>query len=69
MDGQVLVESDLVGPTLDVEEFDEACDAVATITDHIGESLVARFGGETFFADKADAPVVDESKVQTGLYL
>ena len=67
--GQVLVESDLIGQTVDREEFDAAARAVATITDHFGPLLVEAFGGRTAFADDKDgeAPPVDTAK--TGQYL
>ncbi len=66
---QVLVEADLVGSTLDPEEFDNACTAVATITDRIGPELAARFGGDTAFADEKDAPTPESDGSRTGLYL
>jgi hypothetical protein len=67
--GQVLVESDLVGQTVDKEEFEEACNAVATITDHYGPRLAEEFGGTTAFADEKseDVPVPDSAS--TGQYL
>lgn len=66
---QVLVESDLVGSTLDPEEFDNACTAVATITDHIGPVLAERFGGRTAFADEKAAEATPADRARTGLYL
>jgi len=69
--GQVLVESDLIGKTVDPEEFGSACDAVATITDHFGPLIAKDFGGRTFFADQKaeDAAIAPEQKESTGLYL
>jgi len=69
--GQVLVESDLIGKTVDPEEFGSACDAVATITDHFGPLIAKDFGGKTFFADQKDedAATTPEQKESTGLYL
>ncbi len=42
----MLVESDLVSQTLDKEEFDQACQAVGTVTDHFGPLLADEFGGK-----------------------
>lgn len=70
---QVLVESDLVGQSVDPEEFDSACRAVATITDHIGPQLAAEFGGRTAFGDSKEEPAADTpppaKEGHTGLYL
>lgn len=67
---QVLVESDLVGETLDPEELGSACNAVATITDHFAPLLAEKFGGTTSFADeKAAAVDAPEQTESTGLYL
>lgn len=66
---QVLVETELVGASIDPEGFENACRAVATVTDHIGPMLAQRFGGTTAFADEksAEAPAAD--RALTGLYL
>ena len=47
----------------------EACNAVATITDHYGPRLAEEFGGTTAFADEKseDVPVPDSAS--TGQYL
>lgn len=69
---QVLVESDLVGQTVDPEEFDSACRAVATITDHYGPLLAKEFGGTTSFADEKKEAAGEEkppASPGTGLYL
>ena len=66
---QVLVESDLVSQTLDKEEFDQACQAVGTITDHFGSLLAVEFGGATFFADEKDEQAPAEDTSNTGQYL
>ncbi len=66
---QVLVESDLVSQTLDKEEFDQACQAVGTITDHFGPLLADEFGGKTFFADEKDEQAPAEDGSNTGQYL
>lgn len=67
---QVLVETDLVGETIDPAEFNNACHAVATITDHFGAELAEKFGGRTAFADeKEDTPAPPDDKAMTGLYL
>ena len=69
---QVLVESDLVGQSIDSAEFDSACRAVATITDHFGPLLAKEFGGTTAFDDSkvesAATPPVEQPG-RTGLYL
>jgi len=69
--GQVLVESDLIGKTVDPKEFGSACDAVATITDHFGPLIARDFGGKTFFVNQKDedAATTSEQKESTGLYL
>lgn len=69
VEGQVLVESDLVGQTVDAEEFDEAVGAVATITDHFGPLLAQEFGGKTAFADDKDADAPPPDTAKTGQYL
>jgi hypothetical protein len=66
---QVLVEADLIGSTLDPEEFNNACRAVATITDGIGPKLAAQFGGKTAFADEKQGEAPPEDRAMTGLYL
>lgn len=66
---QVLVEADLVGSTLDPDEFDNACRAVATITDNIGPELAESFGGRTAFADEKEGEAPAEDRAMTGLYL
>ena len=67
---QVLVESDLVGQTIDGPEFDGACRAVATITGHFGPLLAEEFGGTTAFADsKVETAAPAEDQGHTGLYL
>ena len=74
--GQVLVESDLVGQSLDGAEFDSACTAVATITDHFAPLIAEEFGGRTAFADEKDDAAKDATPAEklpdtakTGLYL
>jgi len=71
---QVLIEADLVGQTVDHEEFSAACLAVASITDHYGPTLAEEFGGTTAFADEKEVdgkegtpPTEDTAK--TGQYL
>lgn len=71
---QVLVESDLVGEGVEPVDFDNACQAVATITDHFGPVLAEKFGGKTAFADEKttdpqEVPPTDASKAQIGQYL
>lgn len=68
---QVLVEADLVGSTLDPEEFDNACTAVAAITDRHADLLATRYGGATFFEDQKDETQdkATEPGHGTGLYL
>jgi hypothetical protein len=70
---QVLVERELVGEGVDPADFDNACEAVATITDHYGPLLAEKFGGKTAFADEKTAPVDGSaetpSNAQIGQYL
>lgn len=71
---QVLVERELVGEGVDPADFDNACEAVATITDHYGPLIAAKFGGKTAFADEktSDAEATDspdEIKTRVGQYL
>lgn len=71
---QVLVEKELVGEGVDPADFDNACRAVATITDHYGPLLAEKFGGKTAFADeKAPDPAAAEDaqdeKARVGQYL
>lgn len=71
---QVLVETELVGEGVEPADFDNACRAVATITDHYGPLLAERFGGTTAFADEkvpesAAAPDPDDGKGRVGQYL
>ena len=53
---QVLIESEMVGEGVEPADFDNACRAVATITDHYGPLLAERFGGKTAFADEKTEP-------------
>lgn len=73
---QVLVETELVGEGVDPVDFDNACQAVATITDHFGPLVAEKFGGKTAFADEkavdptaGDAPAAQASETQIGQYL
>ena len=71
---QVLIESEMVGEGVEPADFDNACRAVATITDHYGPLLAERFGGKTAFADEKTDPVEppatsDELRTRTGQYL
>ncbi len=65
---QVLIESDHIGQTIDPEEFDTACEAVGSITDHFGPLLAKEFGGKSFFAETKEEPP-KEAPTSTGLYL
>ena len=68
--GQVLVEADLVAEGIDPPDFDNACLAVARITDHYAPLLAERFGGKTAFADeKDDAAAAEPPPGPTGQYL
>lgn len=67
--GQVLVESDLAGRTVNPEDFDKACHTVATITDRIGPLIAEEFGGHTAFADGKDEDGPDDEPVRVGHYL
>lgn len=68
---QVIVASDLIGTTVDPEEFESACKAVATITDHFGPLLSTEFGGKVFAPEEKDAEPKPASRDDpgTGLYL
>ena len=69
---QVLVENELVGEGVEPADFDNACRAVATITDHFGPLLAATFGGKTAFADEKTEPeqtAPAEETPGTGQYL
>jgi hypothetical protein len=70
---QVLVEADLIGSTVDPEEMDSACRAVATITDHFGPLIAQAHGGKTAFADEKKEPAgsSEDKPVEhgTGLYM
>jgi hypothetical protein len=50
--GQVLIEVDLIGETLEPVSFDNACQRVATITDDVAKQLAANHGGRTAFEDE-----------------
>lgn len=71
---QVLVETEMVGEGVDPADFDNACEAVATITGHFGPILAGKFGGKTAFADEKDspageAPAPEEQEARVGQYL
>jgi len=71
---QVLIESEIVGEGVEPADFDNACRAVATITDHYGPLLVERFGGKTAFADEKTEPAdgatsKEDLQARTGQYL
>jgi hypothetical protein len=69
VEGQVLVESDLAGRTISPDSFEQACRAVAAITDHFGALLAEEFGGNTAFqnGEQEDTPIEDSAKL--GQYL
>ncbi len=71
---QVLIESEMVGEGVEPADFDNACRAVATITDHYGPLLAERFGGKTAFADEKTEPTgpaapPEDVQARTGQYL
>lgn len=71
---QVLIESEIVGEGVEPADFDNACRAVATITDHYGPLLAERFGGKTAFADEKTEPAdgttsKEDVQARTGQYL
>lgn len=72
---QVLVESEMLGEGVEPVDFDNACRAVATITDHYGPLLAEKFGGKTAFADEKTAPTEhpqvppEDEKARVGQYL
>jgi len=70
---QVLVESEMVGEGVEPADFDNACEAVAIVSDHFGPLLAERFGGKTAFADEKTDPAPEamaaEQDARTGQYL
>jgi Putative bacterial sensory transduction regulator len=66
--GQVLVEVDLIGGTIVPETFNDACLAVATVTDNVAPGLAAAFGGRLAFDEQKTGPV-ETPTAGTGLYL
>lgn len=49
VDGKVVMASELLGVTIDVDELASACAAVAQAADHFGPILAKEFGGELPF--------------------
>jgi len=69
---QVLVETELLGLTLDREELDRALGSVSRIAQHYGEELQKTYGGRKTFEDPAPEPPPPPAPLHsdgTGLYL
>lgn len=66
--GQVLIEADLVGDTVEPRGFGNACDAVASTTDQVAVHLARTFGGRAAFEEAKD-PDYESPPVLTGMYL
>lgn len=66
--GQVLIEADLVGDTVEPRGFSNACDAVASTTDHIAGDLARSFGGRPAFEEAKDTNY-ESPPILTGMYL
>lgn len=66
--GQVLIEADLIGDTVEPRGFSNACDAVASTTDHVAADLAASCGGRPAFEEAKGADYVSPP-VLTGMYL
>jgi hypothetical protein len=49
VDGKIVMASELIGESLDIDELSSACAAVAQAADHFGPLLAAEFGGELPF--------------------
>lgn len=65
--GQVLVEVDLLGESVDPDSFRTACSTVAGVTDAIAPGLAERFGGRLAFDEEKSSPAPESAG--TGLYL
>jgi hypothetical protein len=66
--GQVLVEADLVGDSVEPSSFYTACDTVGGITDQVGPGLAAQYGGRTAFENSKD-PGYRSPETGIGMYL
>ncbi|MEY4371706.1 MAG: hypothetical protein RL219_475 [Actinomycetota bacterium] len=49
INGQVLMEADLIAFSADTASFADSCRRVAIASDHFGPELIAKFGGEPQF--------------------
>lgn len=55
VEGQVLIEAEHLGLTINTDDFFQLADNVASASDHFGPQLAERFGGKLAFEDsKAD---------------
>jgi hypothetical protein len=67
---QVLIERDLVGEELTRSDFHEACTAVATIADAVGDDLAKQHGGQAVTPTGHPNDVSSQDhRTFTGLYL
>jgi hypothetical protein len=55
VDGKIVMASELIGESLDVDELSSACAAVAQAADRFGPLIAAEFGGEMPF-EREKAP-------------
>ncbi len=69
-DGEVVIATELVGESLDIEELQVAVDRVASGADHFGPKIVEACGGRTVrTAAPPEAPKPAEEPPATGQYL
>jgi hypothetical protein len=68
-EGVVYIEIELLGESLDYEEFDNAMTRIADAANWFGPRIVEQFGGRTPFDDE-DLPAAPKQDAEkTGLYL
>lgn len=62
-DGAVIVSNELLAEGLDARELENACECISGISDGRDDELVAKFGGEVFFAETPDEDAEAEADV------
>lgn len=67
--GQVLIESEHLGMTLEAGDFRECSENVAAASDHLAPLLVEQFGGKLAFENEKTESYEPPPLEQTGLYL
>lgn len=67
--GQVLIESEHLGMTLEKDDFRECAENVAAASDHFGPLLVKEFGGKLAFENDKTESYEPPPLEQIGLYL